>query len=49
MITRTLTLKGWIAAVPRGDCGHIICAGRDRCAFLPPERPSLRLVETERE
>lgn len=47
MISQTLTLKGWLATVARGDCGHIVCAGRDRCAYLPPQRPTLRLVDEE--
>lgn len=32
-----LTLKGVLATLPHGECGHIICASRDRCAFLPPD------------
>lgn len=30
----TLTVAGFVATLPRGACGHLICAGRDRCAWL---------------
>lgn len=31
----TLTVSGFAATLPRGACGHLLCAGRDGCAFLP--------------
>lgn len=30
----TLTVSGFVATLPRGACGHLLCAGRDRCAWL---------------
>lgn len=38
----TLTLSGFVATLPRGSCGHLLCAGRDACAYVARHVPRHR-------